>query len=115
MLYALFSLGYTEEAHAFMQWLQRTTAGQARDLQVLYGVGGERFLPELELDRLEGYRGSRPVRVGNGATTQFQLDIYREVTDTAWLYHRNGGDIAPEFLGLSGPDRRARQRPLGGT
>jgi GH15 family glucan-1,4-alpha-glucosidase len=97
MLYALFSLGYTDEAHAFMQWLQRTTAGRARDLQVLYGVGGERFLPELELDQLEGYRGSRPVRVGNHATTQFQLDIYGEVMDTAWLYHRYGGKIAPEF------------------
>jgi alpha,alpha-trehalase len=96
-LYALFSLGYTEEAHAFMQWLQRTTAGQARDLQVLYGVGGERFLPELELDRLEGYRGSRPIRVGNRATTQFQLDIYGEVMDTAWLYHRYGGEITSEF------------------
>jgi GH15 family glucan-1,4-alpha-glucosidase len=80
-----------------MQWLRRTTAGQARDRQVLYGVGGERFLPELELDRLEGYRGSRPVRVGNRATTQFQLDIYGEVMDTAWLYHRYGGEIAPEF------------------
>jgi GH15 family glucan-1,4-alpha-glucosidase len=60
-------------------------------------VGGERFLPELELDQLEGYRGSRPVRVGNHATTQFQLDIYGEVMDTAWLYHRYGGKIAPEF------------------
>lgn len=96
-LYALFSLGYTEEARAFMQWLQRTTAGRARDLQVLYGVGGERFLPELELDQLEGYRGSRPVRVGNAATNQFQLDIYGEVMDTAWLHHRHGGEIAPEF------------------
>lgn len=96
-LYALFSLGYTEEAHAFMRWLERTTAGRASDLQVLYGVGGERFLPELELDLLEGYRGSRPARVGNQATTQFQLDIYGEVMDTAWLYHRYGGDIASEF------------------
>jgi GH15 family glucan-1,4-alpha-glucosidase len=96
-LYALFSLGYTEEAHAFMQWLQRTTAGRARDLQVLYGVGGERFLPEIDLDQLEGYRGSRPVRVGNRATTQFQLDVYGEVMDTAWLYHRYGGEVVPEF------------------
>jgi GH15 family glucan-1,4-alpha-glucosidase len=96
-LYALFSLGYTAEAHAFMQWLQRTTAGRARDLQVFYGVGGERFLPELELDHLQGYRGSRPVRVGNAATTQFQLDIYGEVMDTAWLYHRYGGEIAQDF------------------
>lgn len=96
-LYALFTLGYTEEAQAFMQWLQRTTAGRARDLQVLYGVGGERFLPELELDQLEGYRGSRPVRIGNAATNQFQLDIYGEVMDTAWLHHRHGGEIEPDF------------------
>ena len=96
-LYALFSLGYTEEAHAFMQWLMRTTAGRARDLQVLYGVEGERLLPEVELSELEGYRGSRPVRFGNGATDQFQLDIYGEVMDTAWLYHRHGGAITPEF------------------
>jgi GH15 family glucan-1,4-alpha-glucosidase len=96
-LYALFSLGYTEEAHAFMSWLQRTTAGSACDLQVLYGVGGERFLPELRLDQLEGYRGSRPVRIGNGATSQFQLDIYGELLDTAWLYHRSGGQIDRVF------------------
>jgi alpha,alpha-trehalase len=96
-LYALFSLGYTEEAHAFMGWLQRTTAGRASDLQVLYGVGGERFLPELQLDLLEGFRGSRPVRIGNGATSQLQLDIYGGVLDTAWLYHRNGGRIDPAF------------------
>jgi GH15 family glucan-1,4-alpha-glucosidase len=99
-LYALFSLGYTEEAHAFMGWLQRTTAGTARDLQVLYGVGGERFLPELQLDLLEGYRGSQPVRTGNGATGQFQLDIYGELLDTAWLYHRNGGQIDRTFWDL---------------
>jgi len=96
-LYALFSLGYTEEAHAFMGWLQRTTAGRAGDLQVLYGVGGERLLPELQMDQLEGYRGSRPVRTGNGATSQFQLDIYGELIDTAWLYHRNGGQIERGF------------------
>ena len=96
-LYALFSLGYTEEAHAFMGWLQRTTAGRAGDLQVLYGVGGERFLPELQLDLLEGYRGSHPVRTGNGATGQFQLDVYGELLDTAWLSHRNGGQIDRTF------------------
>ena len=96
-VYALFSLGYTGEADAFMHWLQRTTAGRARDLQVLYGIGGERNLPELELKLLEGYRGARPVRVGNGATAQFQLDIYGEVMDTAWLYHSHGGEITADF------------------
>jgi GH15 family glucan-1,4-alpha-glucosidase len=96
-LYALFTLGYREEAHAFVRWLQRTTAGRVADLQIVYGVGGERLLPEIELDWLEGYRGSRPVRIGNRAAGQFQLDVYGEVLDTAWLYHRGGGVIEPPF------------------
>ncbi len=96
-LYALFILGYTDEATTFMQWIERTTAGRAEDLQALYGVGGERLLPEVELSGLDGYRGSRPVRIGNGASTQFQLDIYGEVIDTAWLYHRHGGVIETDF------------------
>ena len=64
---ALFMLGYTQEAHDYVTWLRRTTAGSAKSLQIMYGAGGERFLPEVELDHLDGYRGSRPVRVGNGA------------------------------------------------
>lgn len=99
-LYALFTLGYTEEAHAFMGWLKRTTAGRAEDLQIMYGVGGERLLHEIELEGLEGYRGSRPVRIGNGAATQFQLDVYGELLDTAWLYHRHGGEIDALFWGF---------------
>jgi GH15 family glucan-1,4-alpha-glucosidase len=95
MLYALFSLGYRDEASAFMRWLERTTAGRAEDLQVLYGVGGERLIPEHELTDLHGYRGSSPVRIGNAATTQFQLDIYGAVVDTAWLYIREGGELSP--------------------
>ncbi len=96
-LYALFILSYTDEARAFMQWIKRTTAGRPEDLQALYGVGGERLLPEVELRELDGYRGSRPVRIGNGASTQFQLDIYGEMIDTAWLYHRHGGVIEADF------------------
>ncbi|HVL89498.1 MAG TPA: glycoside hydrolase family 15 protein [Actinomycetota bacterium] len=96
-LRALFRLGYIDEAHAFMQWLQRTAAGTAENLQVLYGVGGERMVPEIELGHLEGYRGSAPVRIGNGAVDQFQLDMYGELMDTVWLYHRNGGEIDEPF------------------
>lgn len=96
-LYALFRLGYSEEAHAFMEWVMRTTAGRPEDLQPVYGVGGERLLPENELEGLEGYKGSRPVRVGNGAYRQLQLDVYGELLDTAWLYHRHGGRIDPGF------------------
>ncbi|TMK92996.1 MAG: glycoside hydrolase family 15 protein [Actinobacteria bacterium] len=101
-LNALFALGFTDEAEAYMAWLKRTTAGRARDLQIMYGVGGERFLPEVELDHLEGYRGSRPVRVGNGAYKQFQLDVFGELLDTVWVYRQHGGEIDDvfwEFLG----------------
>ncbi len=63
----------------------------------MYGVGGERLLPEVELTTLEGYRRSRPVRVGNAGAEQFQLDVYGYLLDTAWLYHRAGGDITTSF------------------
>jgi GH15 family glucan-1,4-alpha-glucosidase len=96
-LNALFALGYTEEANEYMAWLRRTTAGRAHELQIMYGVGGERFLPEVELPHLEGYRGSRPVRIGNGAAEQFQLDVFGELLDTAWLYRNHGGEIDEVF------------------
>ena len=96
-LNALFALGYTEEADAYMQWLRRTTAGRAEDLQIMYGVGGERFLPEVELGHLEGYRGSKPVRIGNGAAQQFQLDVFGELLDAAWMYREHGGEIDDVF------------------
>jgi len=101
-LNALFALGYTDEANAYMGWLRRTTAGRAKALQIMYGVGGERFLPEVELDLLEGYRSSRPVRIGNGAYSQFQLDVFGELLDTVWIYRQHGGEIDDsfwEFLG----------------
>jgi GH15 family glucan-1,4-alpha-glucosidase len=96
-LNALFALGYRDEAHAYMAWLKRTTAGSAKALQIMYGVGGERFLPEVELDHLEGYRGSRPVRIGNGAASQFQLDVFGELLDTVWLYRRHRGEVDEIF------------------
>jgi GH15 family glucan-1,4-alpha-glucosidase len=104
-LNALFALGYVDEADDYMAWLRRTTAGRAKALQIMYGVGGERYLPEIELDHLEGYRGSRPVRIGNGAAAQFQLDTFGELLDTAWLYRQHGGEIDGifwEFLGRVG-------------
>jgi alpha,alpha-trehalase len=99
-LYGLFTLGYTDEAHDFMDWLERTTAGRAEDLQIMYGVGGERLLPELEHGQLDGWRGSRPVRIGNAAATQFQLDVYGYLLDTAWLYYRHGGQLTAAFWSL---------------
>ncbi len=101
-LNAFFALGFTDEAHAYMAWLRRTTAGRAKDLQIMYGVGGERLLPEVELDHLEGYRGSRPVRIGNGAAQQFQLDVFGELLDTAYLYRQHGGEIDDVFWDFLG-------------
>ena len=78
-LYALLVAGYRDEASAWRQWLLRAAAGRPEDMQTLYGVQGERQLPEFELPWLVGYEGSRPVRIGNGAATQTQLDVYGEV------------------------------------
>lgn len=80
-LYALLLAGYRDEAVAFREWLLRTVAGDPRQLRIMYGVGGERLLTEFELDWLPGYEGSRPVRVGNAAAGQVQLDVYGEVMD----------------------------------
>ena len=96
-LYALSILGYTAEAKAFKEWLEWSTSGRAMDLQVMYGLGGERRLTEIELSELDGHRGSRPVRVGNGAYSQFQLDIYGEVLDSAHLYRKFVSDVDPEY------------------
>ena len=92
-LWALYLLGYTSEAIAFKDWLEWCTAGRARDLQIMYGLGGERRLSEVELPGLSGYKDSSPVRIGNGAYGQFQLDVYGEVMDSAHLYRKYVGDI----------------------
>jgi GH15 family glucan-1,4-alpha-glucosidase len=82
--------GYTDEAAAWTRWLRRAVAGSPGELQIMYGVGGERRLTEFELDALPGYEGSRPVRIGNQASTQFQLDVFGEVLDSALTAARNG-------------------------
>ncbi|HTW88898.1 MAG TPA: glycoside hydrolase family 15 protein [Candidatus Binataceae bacterium] len=84
-LYALLSSGYNEEARAWREWLLRSVAGHPQELQVLYGIAGERRLVELELKWFEGYAGSRPVRIGNAAHAQFQLDVWGEVMDMLHL------------------------------
>jgi GH15 family glucan-1,4-alpha-glucosidase len=76
--------GYTEEALAFAACVFRATAGHPEQLQIMYGIAGERRLEEYELDWLPGYEGSRPVRVGNAAAGQFQLDVYGEVLGVGW-------------------------------
>jgi GH15 family glucan-1,4-alpha-glucosidase len=89
-LYALMLAGLAEEARAWREWLLRAVAGQPKQMQMLYGVAGERRITEQELDWLPGYQGSRPVRVGNAAVDQFQLDVYGEVMDTLHLGRRIG-------------------------
>ena len=81
--------GYTDEAAAWTRWLRRAVAGSPGELQIMYGVGGERRLTEFELDCLPGYQESKPVRIGNQASTQFQLDVFGEVLDSALTAARN--------------------------
>jgi GH15 family glucan-1,4-alpha-glucosidase len=91
-LQALVKTGYTDEACDWREWLLRAIAGSPERLQILYGVAGERQAPERELPWLAGYEGSSPVRVGNGAVGQRQLDVYGEVMDTLWLARTYGLD-----------------------
>ncbi len=89
-LYALLSSGYDGEADAWRQWLLRAAAGTPEDLQIMYGIHGERRLDEFELKWLAGYGDSKPVRVGNGAHDQFQLDVYGELMAALHLARANG-------------------------
>jgi GH15 family glucan-1,4-alpha-glucosidase len=104
-LYALLRLGFTEEASAFMCWLEQRCHERKADggLQIMYGLHGEHELPELTLDHLDGYKGSKPVRVGNGAADQLQLDIYGELMDSVYLYNKYGAPISWDlWIQLSG-------------
>jgi GH15 family glucan-1,4-alpha-glucosidase len=89
-LVALLENGFVEEADAWRSWLLRAVAGDPDDLQIMYGPAGERRLAEYELEWLDGYAGSRPVRVGNSASEQFQLDVYGEVLDVLYQARRRG-------------------------
>jgi GH15 family glucan-1,4-alpha-glucosidase len=89
-LYALIVGGYESEAQEWREWLVRAVAGTPAELQIMYGVAGERRLTELNLDWLAGYENSRPVRTGNAAHNQFQLDVYGEVIDTLQVARRSG-------------------------
>ena len=90
-LYALNVLGFTEEAHAFTHWLRRLSYSDGEDLQIMYGIRGEHELTERSLLHLSGYAGSQPVRIGNGAAEQKQLDVFGEVLDCIHLFRRQGG------------------------
>jgi GH15 family glucan-1,4-alpha-glucosidase len=97
-LYALLRLGFTEEAAEFMDWLTERVADEHPrafgPLQIMYGIDGRPELPEQQLDHLEGYRCSAPVRVGNDAAAQLQLDIYGELVDSIYLYNKYGTAIS---------------------
>ena len=88
--YALMTLGFLEEAASFMDWVQRRceTATRERDVMIMYTVDGREDLAETVLDHLEGYQGSRPVRIGNSAVGQRQIDVYGELMDSVYLYNR---------------------------
>ncbi|MDX2605309.1 glycoside hydrolase family 15 protein [Streptomyces caniscabiei] len=94
---ALLSCGYQEEAEAWRDWLLRAVAGDPADLQIMYGLAGERRIPEYELPWLSGYEDSRPVRVGNDAVRQLQLDVYGEVMDSLFVSRRSGLPDKPDM------------------
>ena len=89
-LYSLLTHGYRDEAAEFRDWLLRAVAGDPADMQIMYSITGARRLTELELDWLDGYERSRPVRIGNAAWNQLQLDVYGEVVDMLHLCRRQG-------------------------
>ncbi|GGL82711.1 glucoamylase [Streptomyces fumigatiscleroticus] len=99
-LSALLRAGYQEEAEAWRDWLLRAVAGNPADLQIMYGLGGERRLPEFELPWLSGFDMSTPVRIGNDAVNQLQLDVYGEVMDSLALARISGLSPKPHMWAL---------------
>jgi GH15 family glucan-1,4-alpha-glucosidase len=99
-LSGLMDLGYETEGEAFLNWLFHAIRLTAPDVRIMYDVFGEGRLKERELDHLEGYAGSRPVRIGNDAADQFQLDTYGEVVDAAFQYVERGGELDGDMAKL---------------
>jgi GH15 family glucan-1,4-alpha-glucosidase len=99
-LYALSLAGYSQEAAAWRDWLLRAVAGDPAKLQIMYGISGERRIMEYELSWLAGYEGSKPVRVGNAAVNQLQLDVYGEVLDALYQTERGRNDVEPAAWNL---------------
>jgi GH15 family glucan-1,4-alpha-glucosidase len=87
---SLTELGSAREAEGFRRFVERSAAGSAEELQILFGIGGERRLTEQDIKELDGYRGASPVRIGNDAETQKQLDVYGELLDLSWHWHKKG-------------------------
>ena len=105
-LLAFLRAGYVDEAGAWRDWLLRAIAGDPEDLQIMYGVAGERRLTELELPWLPGYEGSQPVRIGNGASNQLQLDVYGEVIDALYQSRQRGLEASDPRVGARAQDLR---------
>ena len=104
-LLALMNAGYYDEARAWRDWLLRAVAGSPAQLQIMYGLAGERRLAEWEVAWLPGYEGSRPVRIGNAAHGQLQLDVYGEVMDA--LHQARSGGLPRERRRLGAAARAA--------
>jgi GH15 family glucan-1,4-alpha-glucosidase len=98
-LQALYIGSCSDEAENFVSFMTSAAGGRVKEgsLQIMYGIGGEHDLTERELDHLPGWRDSRPVRVGNGAWSQTQLDVYGELLDALWIYHEQLGELHPEI------------------
>lgn len=94
---SLANLGFHKEADGFRRFIERTAAGDAGEIQVMFGVGGERYLPEHEITQLEGYRGSAPVRVGNAAARQLQHDVFGELLHLAYTWHKWGNSPNDDY------------------
>jgi len=94
---SLGELGHDREAEGFRKFIERSAAGSAEELQTLYGVGGERRLLEIVVQEMEGYRASAPVRVGNAAESQLQLDMYGDLLELAWHWHRRGSRLEEDY------------------
>jgi GH15 family glucan-1,4-alpha-glucosidase len=101
-LLALLTSGYREEATAWRDWLMRAEAGNPSDLNIMYGIAGERRLTEIELPWLKGYEDSRPVRIGNGAYTQLQLDVYGEIMDALHIGRKYDLQISDDEWRMQG-------------
>ena len=102
-VYSLMRLGFLEEAASFMDWLQKRceTATAERDVMIMYTVDGSEHLPETTLGHLDGYHGAKPVRIGNGAVGQRQLDVYGEIMDSVYLYNKEVPISYDLWTGLS--------------
>jgi GH15 family glucan-1,4-alpha-glucosidase len=94
---SLARLGFEQEADSFRRFIERSAAGNAKDLQIMYGLGGERRLTEEEIPHLEGYRGAKPIRIGNAAVGQMQLDAYGQLLEQSWRWYERGHEPDDDY------------------